>query len=423
MAQAPSPGTSSGKASSGKTLFFFEKPSAMRQVQRFFRSPSTVCVAAEGHLLEAAEPGEIRPDWKPWRFDALPIALDRLPVGPGHGRSGQSHAPKLAAIRQALQGVERVIIATDPGREGSMIAWEVLEHLGWHGRVDRLKLGALDEVSIRRAFAALAKDPDSGERDYAAYLEALCRQYEDYHLGLNGTRAISLRLRPPAFREPWRFGGVQTPTLAILADLEERIRTFVPRDFYKIALPVTTESGASLTLEAVHLRGEATEHVAEAGQIAFGRLQPQLGFVTARVQARDAGRILQDAAALLGLSVDDLADLAVGQLAGGVVVDDHCPLADTDLAGAGLGDRVRDVLRRLAAAGEEDPVGRAGLQRQLRRPGHGHRLAEQPVPRDRRPAFPSHPGALDPVVAWRRPRPCPRSRARASSWPRAPSAP
>ena len=108
-----------------------------------------------------------------------------------------------------------------------MIAWEVLEHLGYRGRVDRLKLGALDEVSIRRAFAAMAQEPDSGERDYAAYLEAFCRQYEDYHLGLNGTRAISLRLRPPAFREPWRFGGVQTPTLAILADLEKRIREFV----------------------------------------------------------------------------------------------------------------------------------------------------------------------------------------------------
>ncbi|WP_156655660.1 type IA DNA topoisomerase [Methylobacterium platani] len=248
MAQATSPGSSSRPDSRGKTLFFFEKPSAMRQVQRFFRSASTVCVAAEGHLLEVAEPGEIRPDWKPWRFDALPIAMERLPVAPGHGRSGQSHAPKIAAIRQALSGVERVIIATDPGREGSMIAWEVLEHLGWRGRVDRLRLGALDEISIRRAFGLLAREDDSGERDYAAYLEALCRQYEDWHLGLNGTRAVSLRLRPPAFREPWRFGGVQTPTLAILADLEERIRTFVPRDFYKIALPVTIESGASLTL-------------------------------------------------------------------------------------------------------------------------------------------------------------------------------
>ncbi|MFE1601283.1 type IA DNA topoisomerase [Methylobacterium sp. ID0610] len=236
------------RASSDRTLFFFEKPSAMRQLQRFFKAPTTVCVAAEGHLLAAQEPAAIRPAWKTWRFDDLPIAVDEIPVTCARNRSGASHEARIAAIRGALQGVDRVIIATDPGREGSMIAWEVLEHLGYRGRVDRLKLGALDEVSIRRAFGALAREPDSGERDYAAYLEALCRRYEDWHLGLNGTRAVSLRLRPPAFREPWRFGGVQTPTLAILADLERRIQDFVPRDFFKIALPVETQSGAALTL-------------------------------------------------------------------------------------------------------------------------------------------------------------------------------
>ncbi|WP_201863911.1 type IA DNA topoisomerase [Microvirga soli] len=234
--------------SATRTLFFFEKPSAMRQLQRFFKSPTTICVSAEGHLLAAEEPGNVRDEWKSWRLDTLPIVLERIPVTYGTNRSGQSHKPKIEAIKQALQGVERVIIATDPGREGSMIAWEVLEHLGYRGRVDRLKLGALDEVSIRRAFTAMAKEPDSGERDYAAYLEALCRQYEDYHLGLNGTRAISLRLRPPAFRQPWRFGGVQTPTLAILADLEKRIRDFVPQDYFKIALVVTTETGTGITL-------------------------------------------------------------------------------------------------------------------------------------------------------------------------------
>ena len=216
--------------SAPQTLFFFEKPSAMRQLQRFFRSPTTVCVAAEGHLLTTQEPGDIRDAWKTWRFEALPIVLDQIPITYATSRSGQSHKSKVHDIKNALQGVERVIIATDPGREGSMIAWEVLEHLGYKGRVDRLRLGALDDVSIRRAFAALAHEPDSGERDYAAYQEALCRQYEDYHLGLNGTRAVSLRLRPPALREPWRFGGVQTPTLAILADLEQRIRNFVPQD-------------------------------------------------------------------------------------------------------------------------------------------------------------------------------------------------
>src|SRR5918998_3759857 len=231
-----------------QALFFFEKPSAMRQLQRFFKSPTTICVSAEGHLLTTQEPGDIQAEWKPWRFDALPILLQRIPVTYGTSRSGQPHKPKVEGIKRSLQGVERVIIATDPGREGSMIAWEVLEHLRYKGRVDRLKLGALDEVSIRRAFAAMAKEHASGERDYAAYLEALCRQYEDYHLGLNGTRAMSLRLRPAAFREPWRFGGVQTPTLAILADLEKRIRDFVSQDYFKIALTVATDGGAEVTL-------------------------------------------------------------------------------------------------------------------------------------------------------------------------------
>ena len=262
--------------SSGRTLFFFEKPSAMRQLQRFFKSPTTTCVAAEGHLLSAEEPGDLRPEWKPWRFDELPIVLDAIPVRAGKNRSGQSHKPKLDAIRQALRDADRVVIATDPGREGSMIAWEVLEHLGWRGRVDRLKLGALDDLSIRRAFAVMAKEPDSGQRDYAAYLEALCRQYEDYHLGLNGTRAVSLRLRPAAFREPWRFGGVQTPTLAILADLETRIRDFVPRDFFKVGLPVVTRGGAKLTLwhapkERIFER-EAAEAIRDAAARWSGRL-------------------------------------------------------------------------------------------------------------------------------------------------------
>src|SRR5215218_7522157 len=99
----------------GRTLFFFEKPSAMRQLQRFFKSPNTVCVAAEGHLLSAEEPGSVRAEWKPWRFEALPIVLDPIPVSYSVSRSGQSHKPKVDAIRQALGGVERVIIATDPG--------------------------------------------------------------------------------------------------------------------------------------------------------------------------------------------------------------------------------------------------------------------------------------------------------------------
>lgn len=125
----------------------------MRQLQRFFKFPTAAYVSAEGHLLVAQEPGSIRDEWKSWRFDTLPIVLECIPATYETSRSGQSHKPKVDAIRQVLQGVDPVIIAIDPGREGSMIAWEVLEHLGYRGRVDRLKLGALDDLSIKRAFA------------------------------------------------------------------------------------------------------------------------------------------------------------------------------------------------------------------------------------------------------------------------------
>src|SRR5215212_385835 len=73
-----------------RTLFFFEKPSAMRQLQRYFKSPSTICVSAEGHLLSAKEPGNVQDEWKPWRFEALPILLERIPVTSGTSRSCQS---------------------------------------------------------------------------------------------------------------------------------------------------------------------------------------------------------------------------------------------------------------------------------------------------------------------------------------------
>jgi DNA topoisomerase III len=61
-----------------RTLLFLEKPSAMRQLQRFFKSLSTICVSAEGHRFAPKEPGDVQEEWKPWRFEALPILLERL---------------------------------------------------------------------------------------------------------------------------------------------------------------------------------------------------------------------------------------------------------------------------------------------------------------------------------------------------------
>ena len=166
----------------------------------------------------------------------------------GKNRSGQSHRPKIDAIKRELRGVQRVVIATDPGREGSMIAWEVLETSVTEARWTASSSAPSTRPRSAGRSPPWPRSPPPASATMRRIWRHSARQYEDYHLGLNGTRAISLRLRPQTFREPWRFGGVQTPTLAILADLERRIRDFVPQDFYKVALVVTAESGAELTL-------------------------------------------------------------------------------------------------------------------------------------------------------------------------------
>lgn len=86
------------KAAGERTLFFFEKPSAMQQLQRFFTSPKTVCVTAENHLLAAQEPGCIRPERTSWRFETLPILLDTIPVSRqgSLGAVAQARAPRLS---------------------------------------------------------------------------------------------------------------------------------------------------------------------------------------------------------------------------------------------------------------------------------------------------------------------------------------
>ena len=367
----------------------------MRQVQRFFKSPSTICVAAEGHLLVANEPGEVRADWKPWRFETLPIVIDPIPLTYGKSRSGTSHKAKVEGIARELRGVNRVIIATDPGREGSMIAWEVLEHLGYRGQVDRLKLGALDDLSIRRAFSAMAAEPGSGERDYATYLEALCRQYEDYHLGLNGTRAVSLRLRPSGFKEPWRFGGVQTPTLAILADLERRILDFVPRDYFKVALTARTESGAVVTLwhaPKEHLFDRAVaETIRKAASDWSGRLgveQKDVRRAPPKLFSKDT--LARRCAKRFGWDPQKTAKLAQdlydqGYLSYPRTESEHLPESQAGDAGAiidGIVTVLTDLVSVVVAAG--DPIVRKGQKgHYIKDPGEHHAI----VPLRKVPVF------------------------------------
>src|SRR3954468_16952626 len=134
-----------------KTLVIAEKASQARDIRAAVGRAHGPVLPAEGHLLRLAEPEEVDPAWKRWSFALLkPDGL--YPTRPDRGGGKPA---KLAAIRQALRGAARVIIATDCDREGQLIGQEILEHLRFRGEVLRAIFTAQDPATLREAFADL----------------------------------------------------------------------------------------------------------------------------------------------------------------------------------------------------------------------------------------------------------------------------
>src|SRR3954470_22261271 len=154
-----------------KTLVIAEKASQARDIRAAVGDRHGPVLPAEGHLLRLAEPEEVDPAWRRWSFALLkpeglyPTTLDR----------GGNKAAKLKAIRQALKGASRVIIATDCDREGQLIGQEILEHLRFKGEVLRAMFTAQDPATLRQAFANLK--PNAAYRHL--YAAAVARQQAD----------------------------------------------------------------------------------------------------------------------------------------------------------------------------------------------------------------------------------------------------
>lgn len=178
---------------------------------------------AIGHLVSIAQPHEMNPDWKPWRWDRLPI-LPRswdLAVLP-------STADHFEAVRKHLSApdVESVICATDAGREGELIFRYVYRMAGCDRPVRRLWISSLTPEAIKEGFATLRPGADFDDLGRAA--EA--RGRADWLVGMNLSRAYSLRFGPGLLS----VGRVQTPTLAMIVDRELAIRAFVPDPYCEV---------------------------------------------------------------------------------------------------------------------------------------------------------------------------------------------
>ncbi len=225
-----------------KTLVIAEKPSVGRDLVRvlpgafnkqggkgeeFLEGPDHVVTWAVGHLVQLADPDEYDDKYKKWRMADLPIVPERFKLVVRDERSKK----QMNVVKRLLgrDDVDQVVNACDAGREGELIFAYLYEKAGSRKPVRRLWLNSMTKSAIEAAFAELRPG------DEYASLEAAARSRSeaDWIVGMNSTRAATIRLRS-SFDGAVSLGRVQTPTLAILAKREEEIRAFVPEPYWVV---------------------------------------------------------------------------------------------------------------------------------------------------------------------------------------------
>ncbi len=184
---------------------------------------------ALGHLLGLKMPEDLNNEWQSWQMETLPMIPKKLGIKPlpktGH---------QLKAIKQLAQrkDVSEAVIATDAGREGELVARWILEYVRFNKPVKRLWISSQTDKAIKLGFKQLkpAKAYD------ALYDSALARAKADWLVGLNVTRALTVK-----YQDNLSAGRVQTPTLALVRDQERKIETFRPQTYFSILLEVEKE--------------------------------------------------------------------------------------------------------------------------------------------------------------------------------------
>ncbi|MDU4961084.1 MAG: DNA topoisomerase III [Sporomusaceae bacterium] len=215
-----------------KSLVLAEKPSVAREIARvlqcghkgkgFIEGEKYVVTWALGHLVTLAEPEDYNKDYKEWRLEDLPMLPDNLELKVIRQTSAQFHA-----VKQQMQrpDIKDLVIATDAGREGELVARWIMAKAKWRKPFKRLWISSQTDAAIRDGFAALKP----GAEFNSLYEAALCRAEADWLVGLNITRALTCK-----YNAQLNAGRVQTPTLAMIVRREQEIQSFIPRDYWTV---------------------------------------------------------------------------------------------------------------------------------------------------------------------------------------------
>ena len=224
-----------------KKLIIAEKPSVAADIARalggftrkgeYFESDAYVLSSAVGHLLELTLPPEHDVKKGKWSFANLPVMPPHFDLAPI-----EKSEARLNVLLKLLKrkDVSAIINACDAGREGELIFRYIAQYAKTKKPIERLWLQSMTQSAIRDGFAALRQD-----RDLLPLADAAkSRSEADWLVGINGTRAMTAFNSKEGGFYLTTVGRVQTPTLAILVEREEKIRAFQPRDYWESPRPV-----------------------------------------------------------------------------------------------------------------------------------------------------------------------------------------
>jgi DNA topoisomerase-3 len=230
----------------GKSLIIAEKPSVASDIAKalggfakaedHFESDRFVLSSAVGHLLELCLPEGVEVKRGKWSFANLPVIPDHFDLKPIEKSEGRLKE-LLRLIKR--KDVDRLINACDAGREGELIFRYIVQHSKAKQPIQRLWLQSMTPGSIRDGFAALRDDASMRPLADAA----VCRSESDWLVGINGTRAMTAFNSKTGGFHLTTVGRVQTPTLAIVVEREEKIRKFVPRDYSELHATFAAQAG------------------------------------------------------------------------------------------------------------------------------------------------------------------------------------
>ena len=230
-----------------KTLVIAEKPSVGRDIARVLKCNKNVNGAIEGsryivtwglgHLVTLSDPEQYDKKYKEWNMQDLPMIPKYLRLEVIRQTGKQYNAVKAQIHRK---DVNEIVIATDAGREGELVARWILEKAGNKKPIKRLWISSVTDKAIREGFANLkpGKDYDN------LYRAAVSRAEADWLVGINATRALTCK-----YNAQLSCGRVQTPTLAMIVKREEEIRNFKPVSYYGLTATVTKKDGLKQSMK------------------------------------------------------------------------------------------------------------------------------------------------------------------------------